>query len=999
MQRIRLLALAILVVVLSPLPTLAASPEDLLRGLLGVQKRQDNSRAKKSQIMPRGENGAERKLDRAAKARIQTELNRRGFDVGESDGAFGQATRAGIKRYQASRSETATGHLTAAQVADLLGPMAPEKNPRMAVLEAEVGFDVYRGYDLPGNDLERHEGWSADSCRVVCTAEPSCRAFTYNTEKLVCLLKSGAGQRQRFSAAISAIKNAEGVAMQEDSKRDARGEFDVKHGVDLPGNDLGERFTAITLTNCQNLCADQRECKGYTYNVEKHVCFLKSAVGEEIAFEKAISAVKLYSDDAEEERQDTRTLAEVVSRAARPSPSLDSWIDLPPAPTAAPAVLAPRQQEWATKLISSRSCEETTSQIDRARQAMRVSLSGDQVRAGETLVLRWQRPDVPADLPAFLVVSVDQPVRFRAGGAGFYTLVPNANAPFALTKFAEQTRAIIPLHPEGTGQSGWFEIRFLKSGVASVRWDLVGFSRCGESASLEEATAAFPVSVQLGAPRVLPQSAFSSRQPLSVVQSPDGNRRIELFERHFVLLAVVGSAGHPILSVDGTSPAFSPSGRFITYAPGGGDGLATLDAVDGADMLYSGGEWLLGDSFFVSGSGIFGGFWFGNSLVERGILGDAQLGPFAVGWNGPLWLDFENNLFAAQASDTIVRSLTADRGSYQEYRQAQETDPEFSRFALATGGVLVSKRFDFEDGDSLIELADAPMLGPQVDDEGDAPSGQLAKSGSTTVATATFDAALPADSTATRGAQCINTSVSAFNPDKTYADQLARIGLAVDRSAAPLTTITADDRARLDAVIARIRSLPPLQSAIIRDDVRNTFGEHARCHETQTRDGPGYSRSSFSPQDVTRVSFSDGPDPQIFVVEITCDNVGARIGDNFWTENYIFGDALPSGPLDINELQIEGFGRAKAAGWGDKVIVGLTYLPASQRLIAWSSADQTVIDLAEQRVLSVQETMGLRGAIDRFLPIEGDPRDARRSLKRLGVSPKTVCIKPCRHNW
>jgi len=84
-------------------------------------------------------------LDRTERRAIQRALNARGFDVGAADGAFGPATRAGIRRYQRSMGQSQTGRLDAAQIDDLLaaaGAVAGARPDMSPFLDADRCDDV-----------------------------------------------------------------------------------------------------------------------------------------------------------------------------------------------------------------------------------------------------------------------------------------------------------------------------------------------------------------------------------------------------------------------------------------------------------------------------------------------------------------------------------------------------------------------------------------------------------------------------------------------------------------------------------------------------------------------------------------------------------------------------------------------------------------------------------------------------------------------------------------
>ena len=152
---------------------------------------------------------------------------------------------------------------------------------RQTVSRSYEQFRVYADADAPGFDYHQEDPPSLSYCQNRCSEDAKCRAFTYNTAKKVCFLKHKANLRLKFNA--NAITG---------KKSDAKN-FIIKNGRDAPGNDY-ERLDPPTLTSCQNLCGAALECKAFTYNTEKKVCFLKYKGDMSLVpFKEAVAGIKV----------------------------------------------------------------------------------------------------------------------------------------------------------------------------------------------------------------------------------------------------------------------------------------------------------------------------------------------------------------------------------------------------------------------------------------------------------------------------------------------------------------------------------------------------------------------------------------------------------------------------------------------------------------------------------------------------------------------------------
>lgn len=641
-----------------PAERVGAAGDDLIRGLLGIAAK-ELGRQGQRQAAPRAEpSTAEGRLTATQRRDIQQALNRLGFDVGKPDGAFGPATRRGIARYQAALGHEASGHLSAPQIAELLGAGAGE------IVSNDGGFDVLRGYDLPGNDLVIFRDVGLPACRALCDERGECSAYTYNTAKNVCFLKSAASTPVGFADAVSGRRTgATDVAVQARA-----GDFKVLANSDLPGGDYRSGFDDpalkdVALSDCQQLCAADERCRGYTYNQNARVCFLKQEVGTKKAFAGAFSGIKHTASAAA--AGGTRD----VGLAWRDDDSRESFV------ARVRAAAAPHGGR----------CEAEKAAIAGLASGLSVTSETMAVEARNPVAITWRRGAPDRGVPAYLIVATDQPVRFR--GEGFYALLPGAIAPFGIDVFGSSTRAIVALYGNDVPESGRIEVVPLVSGQLDVKWSLAGYvRRCEEAVVTRNELAAVTVRTA-STPEFFVNDPFSLKAPERRLVSSTGRHLLEDLGGRYRLSD--RETGAILADRSGTDANFSPTGRFL--AARNDDGFDVLDTVDGQLVRVVGeGDlgWENADSFLVHGGTGYGIVEAHNVLVADLSFGGSTSCRICPGTlDISMRIDLENDV--VHHSGFLSGGVQRLSGSQAATGEAPELKrlPEEGAAALAQGAI------------------------------------------------------------------------------------------------------------------------------------------------------------------------------------------------------------------------------------------------------------------------------------------------------------------------
>ncbi len=285
-------------------------------------------------------------------------------------------------------------------------------------------------------------------------------------------------------------------------------------------------------------------------------------------------------------------------------------------------------------------CDEERQALSTLADGLRIG-ADQSATAGKPFTLEWSAEAAATIAPAWLVISVDGPVRFT--GTGFYALLPGAIGPFGLPDGQDRTRALVALYSADALRGGSFGIVPLRAGALKITAGLAGFvRRCGEEWSRTIAAGEIPVAVSA-------EAVFSVRDPFSVeaprriVASPDRATAVEVFSGRYHLLD--RASGAILADRDGEDPRYSPTGRFLVARLS--EGYELLDTAEGT-VLDSGAwgdiAWENADSFMLVGQSTSGTVTVRNTPVA-GRVADSYLDcTVCPGLATRLTVDLENDL-------------------------------------------------------------------------------------------------------------------------------------------------------------------------------------------------------------------------------------------------------------------------------------------------------------------------------------------------------------------
>lgn len=258
------------------------------------------------------------------------------------------------------------------------------------------------------------------------------------------------------------------------------------------------------------------------------------------------------------------------------------------------------------------SCDLASQTLADIRASLDLTASAARGEAGQLSLITWRHAQPSPRAPTYLLIAVDEPVRFR--GEGFYVLSPGAKAPFGLTQLKEKTRVVVPIHVSGSPQGGSIKVRPLNAGALTLSAAIVGVSRCGESVDPAPKRLALPVDA--GRMSIAIADRYALETPDQVIAAPNGRRRIAAIGPRFRIINP--HTGSMLGNHLGTEPRFSPTGRFVIAK--NQDELQLFDAEDGEFIRSLGNAdigWDNKDSFIVTGERSWGLIGFDTSLQEE----------------------------------------------------------------------------------------------------------------------------------------------------------------------------------------------------------------------------------------------------------------------------------------------------------------------------------------------------------------------------------------------
>ncbi len=531
-------------------------------------------------------------------------------------------------------------------------------------------FEKLTDVDLPGFDYRSPKnekgltkiGWWG--CESICHYDPKCKAYTYNEKSEWCFLKAGIGNQKTFKNVMSGIKK-----LIVNDYPSAHSNFKLMPSQALGGFAYQDPRNNTDLINtgvkgCMRRCDRDRECKAFTYDYKANWCFLKNGYKTSKRFKNAISGIK-------KKKPPKVSLDNTALKAA-----LTSW---------PPSVSEIRK----AAIKYGGDCKVETQKIHKRFFDTKVSTNSEALEAGQNFEINWKTSKIEKNLPVYLMISFDQPVRFD--GPGFYPLLPNSQAAFGIKWNKKHTRAIIPLYGIGAQQKGQLLIKPLLAADMNVQWAIAGYVRkCQQEVVQFSSSSKYQVLPNQKFEVILNEPA-SLIQPTKVIINDDGNRRVEIFKDSYKLIDHI--SGTMISEGAGEYPNFSPTGRYLTVHTH--EKMNVMDAVDGIPIHY--GKvvgWQNDDSYMITGGFDYGkqSVSFSNHINLSFGTTEGSHNSFGLKTNYSI-LDLENNIaFLKTWNNNYASDLLSKKKIYSGRDEIGEFSYESDSYKLFKAIRTITKK-------------------------------------------------------------------------------------------------------------------------------------------------------------------------------------------------------------------------------------------------------------------------------------------------------------------
>jgi hypothetical protein len=157
----------------------------------------------------------------------------------------------------------------------------PQTPPASSAMTRLDGYDV-TGFDLADMPLRNV---SREDCESACVSQAACMAYTFNTARHACFLKSGGTRVIGNAGATSGYR-------PELESRLSIIPITIVERTDFPGNDL-RKLDKIDFNACLAACESDERCRAFTFVKRYSVCWIKSAAGTPAPNKRAISGIRI----------------------------------------------------------------------------------------------------------------------------------------------------------------------------------------------------------------------------------------------------------------------------------------------------------------------------------------------------------------------------------------------------------------------------------------------------------------------------------------------------------------------------------------------------------------------------------------------------------------------------------------------------------------------------------------------------------------------------------